>query len=129
MTWNNTQPSSTQLISAGQGTILNNFQFLGNTAGNAANGFYKLPNGLILNWGTGSVPNDSTGLEVSFAQAYTSDVYGIFLQFIKNTSTGQSGSVRTLFVKPGATLTTAGFTALMVSTSTPEDIYWFAIGK
>ena len=129
MTWNNTQPSPTQLISAGQGTILNNFQFLGNTAGNAANGFYKLPNGLILNWGTGSVPNDSTGLVVSFAQAYTSDVYGIFLQLIRNTSTGQSGSTRTLYVKPGATLTTAGFTALVVSTTTPEDIYWFAIGK
>lgn len=129
MTWNNNQPSPTQFISAGQGTLLNNFQFLGNTAGNLANGFYKLPNGLIINWGTGSVPNTSTGLPIVFTQSFATDVYGIWLQFIKNTSTGQGGSTRTAYVKPGGTLTTSGFTALIVSSSTPEDIYWFAIGK
>jgi len=103
-------------------------QFLGSTTGNAANGYYKLPNGLIMNWGTGSVPNTAVGLPITFNQAYSTVVYGIFLQILKNTSTGQGGATRTAYVKPGASLTTSGFTALLVSSDTPLDIYWFAIG-
>src|SRR3990167_975251 len=113
--WNSTQPLPGQNISSGQGTILNNFQFLGESAGNSANGYYKLPNGLILNWGNISLVNTTAGTIVTFAQAYVGVPYSIVLQLIKNTSTEVGGSTRTAYVSDSPAVSNTGFRAKLVS--------------
>jgi len=128
MSFDATQPQPTQNISSGQATILSNFAYLASVTGNSANGYYKMPNGLILNWGSANVANSAAGTTVSFNQAYTTAVYSIITQIQHNTSTGDGGTARTSYVVPG-TVSTSSFKIKLVSTSTPEPIYWFAIGK
>lgn len=77
MPWNNSQPSPTQNISTGQATILNNFQFLGNTStltgqtatgtpgtATSTGGYFVFPNGMIVQFFTitngGNVANNDT---------------------------------------------------------------------
>jgi len=129
MTFNASIPQSTDNISTSQGQLLTNNQFLGSTAGRTANGFYIMPNGLIFNWGLANVSNGSSGTDITFNQAYTNsaNVFNIQLTIVKNTSTGQGGSTRSIFVNPGS-ITTTKFTAKLVSSDTPLPVYWFAIG-
>lgn len=127
MTFNASIPQSTDLISNSQADLLANNQFLGSTTGNSANGYYKLPNGLILQWGSETVSNASGGTSITFPTSFATAVYSIQLTIQKNTSTGQGGSARSAFVNPGSETTTA-FTAKLVSGDATNDVYWFAIG-
>lgn len=74
MGFNANIPLANELISNSQGDLFNNNQFLGSTAGNSANGYYKLPNGLIINWGTLAFTTAGTKT-ISYQQAYSSVVY------------------------------------------------------
>lgn len=134
MTWNNTQPSPTQLVSQGQGTILNNMQFLGSTTGNAANGYYKLPNGLILNWGRISVTTSGTKSQ-SYPQAYTTAVYNVqFSLGYKSAGDLISPTVINPCIDTSSlplSLSSVSIRVNAVPTTPSVDtlyIYWFAIG-
>ncbi len=127
MTFNANIPQPTDLISNSQSDLLANNQFLGNTTGAVANGYYKLPNGLIIQWGSATVSNGSPGTSISFNTPFATAVYSIQMTIQKNTSTGQGGSARSAFVNPGSETTTA-FTAKLVSGDATNPVYWFAIG-
>ena len=43
----------------------------------AASGYFQLPGGLILNWGTGSTSSGSGS--ITFSKAFTAACYGVFL--------------------------------------------------
>lgn len=127
MTFNANIPQSTDLISNSQADLLANNQFLGDTTGAVANGYYNLPNGLIIQWGSATVSNGSSGTKISFNVPFATAVYSIQMTIQKNTSTGQGGSARSVFVNPGSETTTA-FTAKLVSGDATNPVYWFAIG-
>lgn len=122
-------PQATDLISASQSAILGNFQFLGDTTGNVANGFYKLPNGLIINWG--EITTIKTGLgiagsnSVTFAQIYSTAVYSVVITEVKNSIS--SSNVLHLQTEAGL----SGFTILAFGGTAPNfdtKAYWLAIG-
>jgi len=151
MTFNSAIPQPTDNISTSQSQLLSNNAFLGNTSGNLDTGFYKLPNGLILNWG--AIPFTTSGnKQQSFAQPYSTRCYS--LQFsvgftsADNAAKWYTGIVSGVITNtPGAVcvdtsaiaagnsqpldLSTAKF---RVNTSVPGAygtpvIYWWAIGK
>ena len=130
VTWNTTQPSPTQNISSGQGTILNNFSFLQNTSGNALPGFLQLPSGLLLQWGTtGSLTSTSSGTAILFSsmglQSFPTNCFGVWLQPISSTVPGKFP----VCIGPG-TLTASGFTYyLQAGSSYSAGNYIFAIGN
>ena len=129
-TFNNIIPQPNDNISTSQAQILGNFQFLGDTTGNTVSpnpGFYKLPNGLIMQWGLISVSNATPGTPISFATNFSVGIYSIQMTIQKNSSTGQGGSTRSVYVHPGSESIT-GFTAQLVSTDASNPVYWFVIG-
>lgn len=134
-------PQSTDLISNSQAQILGNFQFLGSTTGNVTPGFYKFPNGLILQWGS-IIFNTSGNKSQNYAVAFTTQVFN--LQFSLGwTSAGNAAAYYTGIVAgvitnpPGAvvvdnsaglSLTQAKFRVSQnVATENPV-ILWSAIG-
>lgn len=118
----NTQASSVLLSmgSTGDLTLTSNNLTLG-TRSIAANGYTRLPNGLILQWGvSGSIGQDSSG-SVTFPIAFPSAVYCITItgrQAI-NTTSGGSDTI--------STQNTTGFTIAHGADGT-SSFYWMAIG-
>lgn len=78
-------PQASDKISTSQAQILANFQFLGDTTGNAIPGYYIFPNGLKMQWGnqgpTGWSGSGSNRLSPAqtFPIAFTSAVYNIVI--------------------------------------------------
>lgn len=102
VTWNSTQPITTQNISTGQSTIKNNFDFFsnasGNGAGNSTKGFFQCPNGLIFQWGmTGGLTvgnstyifNGTTAANSVNIQPFPTYCYAIFIQPISTSPNGK----------------------------------------
>jgi len=118
-------PQSTDLISNSQAQILANFQFLGDTTGNAAAGYYKLPNGLIVNWGNVSFTTSGTKT-INYAQAYTTTVYCV--QF--SLSFASSGSIVPVCIDSTTTPASLSSAKFRVNSAPPATgiIYMFAIG-
>lgn len=121
-------PQPNDRISDSQGQILANFQFLGSTLGNTANGFYKLPNGMILQWGKWLGAAAIDGIATTFAAgfpgclAFPNNCFGVWLQPIK------TSTVPHAFFLSAGSISTNGFT---VSTDTTwgNGYYMFTIGN
>ena len=131
MTWNSTQPLPTQLISQGQATILNNFAFLGNTTGNKTPGYYKLPNGLILQWGSFLITNAGTNTQ-NYAIAFTTALYNLQFSLSYASSTYSVAAAGQICIdKTNASpLTRAKFNVNQDPPAVIQQpiLYWFAIG-
>jgi hypothetical protein len=133
MTWNSTQPLPTQLISQGQATILNNFAFLGSTTGNVTPGFYKLPNGLILQWGTISM-NAAGNKSQTYPVAFSTIVYHLSYSLAFDSAAVAltfNAAVGVCVDRNGGTLslTSAVFRQSANPPGATPTLYWFAIGK
>ena len=130
MTWTAGIPLGTDNISTSQSQLLGNINFLSSTAGNNAEGYYILPNGLILQWGNYSAPGGhvtSGSVSVSFPTEFSSSVYSIqiTLQASSSYTPGQYFVDKTS--APNMTrfyLDWANFS----SSSSSYIFYWFAIG-
>lgn len=110
-------------ISVSQGNILSNFQYLGTTTGNTTSGYYKLPNGLIIQWGQTSI-SGATSRNISFSQVYVSAVYSIQVTRIAarpsvNTPNGN-------YIQD-TSITTSGF-RIVNDDGIASGFYWFSIG-
>lgn len=123
MTFNANIPQSTDLISNSQSDLLANNQFLGSVAGNATNGFYNLPNGLILQWGV-STGNTSGTKTVSFNVPYTTACYNV--QF--SLAFDSSGTTVPIVLDRTFAFTTTQFRYRVNSSGTDWNLYWIAIG-
>lgn len=120
-------PSAPDLLSSSQSQIQENFQFLGDTTGNAVSGFYKLPNGLIFQWGNqgpGGAWTTQAGDNISPAQSlsFTTSVYAIYLTPRINDATSKR------FVVDGNVPPTNSQFFIRTSTLSFSTIYWLAIG-
>lgn len=115
-------PQATDLISASQSAILGNFQFLGDTTGNVSNGFYKFPNGLIIQWG--NFVNIPDGQVVSFNTPFITACFNVQVTIVKDSGSAADYA----YVKSIATTTTAQFVLRTNGNNLPYDIYWFAVG-
>ena len=103
MAWINNQPSPTQNISNGQSTILNNFQFLGDSStrsGQTATssdgitstgGYYKLPNGLIIQYFITDSTSDNK--KVQFLTNFTNPSSVLCIQCTPCVNASSAGSV------------------------------------
>jgi hypothetical protein len=126
MTFLNNIPQPTDFLSSAQADLLANNQFLGDTttrsgvtSGISTGGYYKLPNGLYIQYfKTTSVANNSS---VPFLTAFPNAVISIHLQAI----TG-STSTDALYVASG-TVTTSQFD-ISASRTWNQGIYVLAIG-
>lgn len=124
MSFDGTQPQPTQNISSGQATILNNFAFLANTAGNSTTGYYKFPNGLIMQWG--SILNVTSGNQSqNFPTTFPNNCFNVQL-------TASNDSSGTKWISLNQMGVGGAFTKILfnyrVSTA-GQDLYWFAIGN
>lgn len=136
-TWNNTQPSASQLISDGQTTILNNVQFLGSTTGRATPGFIQFPNGIIIQWGRQSItpvaypPVAGTFTQiVTFPTPFPNALFNVQFSEIRDdvVSLKQIVIKQTADVPNGIPAPTVTSFALYFSSSTIGPVYWLAIG-
>jgi hypothetical protein len=106
-------------ISSGNLTVSSNTLTLG-TSSITANGYTRLPNGLLMQWGTQAAANTSSG-NVTFPVAFTTAVYSVNITGTQTFTgllggTGTAG-VNTTVIQVRTTNTGAGVTA-----------YWMAIG-
>ena len=121
-------PQANDQISNSQAQILGNFQFLGDTTGNTANGFYKLPNGLIVQWGFYSGAAVIDDVAQTFAGtfvgciAFPTNCLSIIFQPIKN-----SPNNHTFYLKPSS-LTNTGF-RVITNTTWGQGFHFMAIGN
>jgi hypothetical protein len=101
MTFNAQIPQPNNLISNSQSDILQNFQFLGSTTGNTFPGFYKFPNGLILQWGDTGVLTAGTVL-LTYAQlgmlTFTSTCFFV-IPVILSTTIGHTAAIEKSEIK------------------------------
>jgi len=125
MTFNAKIPQATDLISNSQASLLSNNQFLGSTTGNTANGYYKLPNGLIMQWNF-IAPTNSATVTVSFPTAFASAVYSVQVTRTRATGNFPSNTTFDYWVDKG-TVSTTGFNIINNDGHT-WGYYWFAIG-
>ena len=85
----------------------------------AANGYQKLPGGLIIAWGT--VSRSGTTTSVTFSPAFTT-VYSVNVSGVNAGSTGGTNDYPVL-----TTVSATGFT--ISSPSSQSTYHWMAIGK
>lgn len=132
MAYQSNIPQATDLISSSQSDILGNFQYLGDTTGNVANGYYKLPNGIIIQWGSIVMPkvgSASGQLAVSFNLAYSSAAEVFNIQFSPYAKS--SAQVPKLCLDLVTPITSTGFQIRYSSNTLVDDgtIFWFSVGK
>lgn len=129
VTWNSTQPITTQNISTGQATIKNNFDFFSNATGNTSpSGFIQMPSGLIFQWGKTGTLNVGN-LAYSFVRdwgmkSFPSACYAIYFQPI---STSPNGKVP-ICVSTGTLTNTGVSLSIATGSSYTGGAYVFAIG-
>lgn len=116
-------PLSTDKISDSQSQILGNFQFMGDTTGAIANGYYRLPNGLIMQWGQTSA-SSATSRVISFAVAYGSLPYSI--QVTRIAARPSANTPNGNFIQD-TSISTSGF-RIVNDDGISSAFYWFAIG-
>lgn len=106
--------------SAGSVSSISGF-FTGSNQSASANGFQKLPGGVIIQWGSVNYSTGSTS--VTFPTAFSSACYSVTITGFASGDTGGVSSTIVLSAAP----TTTGFTA---STATGDQtrFYWIAIG-
>ena len=123
-------PQATDLISNSQAQILANFQFLGDTTGNVTPGFYKLPNGLIIQWGSILV-NSVGNKQQSYAVAFTTQVFSLTfsLAFTSGADSLAFGTAVCVDNNGALSLSTAKFrNASAPPVGDNPTLYWVAIG-
>jgi hypothetical protein len=116
-------PQPSDNISVSQGNILTNFQYLGATTGNIALGYYKLPNGLIIQWGQTTI-SSATSRVISFSQTYSTSVFSIQVTRIAarpSTNTPNGNYIQ------DTSITNSGF-RIVNDDGISSGFYWFAIG-
>ena len=114
------------------GGINSHFSALGNS--NNQEGFYRLPNGLIVQWGQVNITSDVTGQEytATYPTAFTTAVYNMQHSIFDPTNPGQDDDERNynVFAKT-LNLTSAVFqtTEFHVQAQPSRGtIHWVAIG-
>jgi len=85
-----------------------------------------LPGGILIQWGTLAVSNNTTFTPVSFTPSFPNACFNIVLTMI-NTQ-GITASANSLFVRSGSVSTT-GFQIFNTSSSSAQSAYWLAIGN
>jgi hypothetical protein len=123
MTFNANIPLATDLISNSQADLYANNQFLGSTTGNATNGYYKLPNGAIIQWGV-STGNTSGVKTVSFPISFATACYNV--QF--SLAFDSSGTTVPIVLDRTFAFTTTQFKYRVNASGTDWNLYWVAIG-
>lgn len=112
-------PLSTTATNATNTTQIATTAFAYGTLSAATNGYTKLPNGLILQWGSStSVANTSKA--VTFPIAFTTACYSASLQWIGTTTDWYTPKI--------VTLTTTTLTMWCTMAAAPS-FFWLAIGK
>lgn len=118
-------PQPNDNISTSQDQILKNFQFLGDTTGTVP-GYYKLPNGLIIQWGNQTFTTSGTKT-VNLSTPFLTQVYSVTfsLAFLS------SGSIVPVCLDNTVAANPALF-KFRVNASPPVldpgQFYWIAIG-
>ena len=125
MTFTPNIPQATDLISNSQAQMLGNFQFLGNTTGNVVNGFYNLPNGLIMQWGQTTIAS-ATSRVISFNLPYTTAVYSIQVTRYAVRTSPPTDSPSGYFIQD-TSITISGF-RIVNDDGIASGFFWFAIG-
>ncbi len=110
-------------ISVSQGNILSNFQYLGSTTGNATSGYYKLPNGLIVQWAQTTI-SSATSRVISFPLTYASAVYNI--QVTRIAARPSANTPNGNYIQD-TSITTSGF-RIVNDDGISSGFYWFSIG-
>jgi hypothetical protein len=85
----------------------------------AGNGYFQLPGGLILNWGTGSTTT-GTG-SVTFSKAFPTACYGVFL-----TETGSAAATQNNLIASSAPTTTGS--SVYSAAAASLTFFYLAIG-
>ncbi len=125
MAYTNNIPAANDNISTSQSQIQGNFQFLADTTGNVQNpGFYKLPNGICIQWGT-EFAVASGNQSKTFPIAYTT-TYMVQISEINNSSGTKWISLNQGAGSGGFPWSATQF-FYRVSAS-GQDIAWLAIG-
>lgn len=91
----------------------------------ASNGYYKLPGGLIYQWGSQAATFDQSFYTVSYPTAFTSACYSIYVQV--GASSAFDGNVATIVKNVGTT--SFDFAGDYSNIGGSGTIYWFAVGK
>jgi hypothetical protein len=120
-------PLANDLISNSQAQILGNFQFMGSTTGNVASpGFYRFPNGLIIQWGHIAFTTSGTKTG-TFAVAFTAACFNVTFSVAYDSSATAVVPICIDRTTTPASLVDAKF-RVNASPAAPGDIYWIAIG-
>jgi len=88
----------------------------------ATSGHTRLPNGLLLQWGTTTV-NTTTGT-ITFPTAFAANPYSVQVQPTSNAGNGTSSNTAIAV----NTLTTTTANVRSTSTAAASTVYWLAIG-
>jgi hypothetical protein len=87
----------------------------------AANGRTFLPGGMILQWGSTTAVQSSTGITVNYPFAFPTAVYSVQCQVVTNDNSTIRFSLK-------GNASTTGFVTTQNSTSSFINLYWIAIG-
>jgi hypothetical protein len=121
----NTIPQPNDNISSSQPQLLGNNGFLGSTAGNMSDGYYKFPNGITMQWGS-KVKNSNATRSVTFPIAFGSSPappWTIQVTPFGKTTISKANS----WVADDIAPTNVGFT-IVNGSGESIGFYWFAVG-
>lgn len=106
----------------GEGALIGSTSF---AASLAANGYQKLPSGLIVQWGTSAAVNAGASVGVTFPLSFPTAVYSITASPL---GTGTSASTGTAAI---GSLAVSGFTIYNWGSTInfSNGVGWFAVGK
>lgn len=91
----------------------------------AANGYVKLPSGVIIQWGVTSIANASlTGVAITLPIAFPAAI--VHVSQTAHTPTGRAATAEAN--NTIVALSTTSITIASGQTTTPANIYWIAIG-
>ncbi len=127
MTFNTSIPQATDLISNSQSDLLANNQFLGSTTGNSATGYYKLPNGLIYQWGFVAATSTSP-LVVAFPTAFQTALYSVNVTRTRGHNNFPSDTLFDYWIDSGGAQTNLTQFTLINNDGHTWGYYWMAIG-
>lgn len=129
-TWNNIEPLPGQFVSAGQGTILNDINFLGSTFGlpisNEGTGFIQFPSGFIVQWtlitslNSGNNTVDFQDVGMQYFPAYC---FGGWVQYRGESTSGKSFGISDL------TPPTRTQVVINAANGTTSGVYLLVIGR
>ena len=117
-----TSCTATTAASATSTTQLATTAFAFGTLSNAANGYMKLPNGMILQWGTTASLTQDSSTVITYPIAFPTSVYNVQINNIKALTVSSSGE---------NTVDTVGLSSFVLRKGSDgtSPFYWMAIGK